>query len=248
MKYILLLTFSLTLLASPLFADHHGGSAIEAAMAATDRPAADKARDANRKPVETLAFFGLQPDMRVLELIPGGGWYTRLLAPVLAEKGQLYAAIGTGNLVENASEPVFSTVEVLDIDIEVTRTEPHRLIDTNAYSFGITDLDMVLTFRNQHNFTAQGRKHMNQAVFDALASGGIYGVVDHTARHMEPISADTRRRLDPVVVIKEMIDVGFEFDGFATLHAKPGDDLTLEVGDDRVSGATDRFTLKFRKP
>ena len=72
--------------------------AVEAAMAADIRSEAEVARDANRKPAETLAFFGLEQDMRVLELLPGGGWYTKLLAPVLAENGQLYVSIGTTNV------------------------------------------------------------------------------------------------------------------------------------------------------
>ena len=68
--------------------------ALEAAMASDIRTEAEVARDANRKPVETLTFFGLEQDMRVLELLPGGGWYTKLLAPVLADDGALYVSIG----------------------------------------------------------------------------------------------------------------------------------------------------------
>ncbi|HHQ13531.1 MAG TPA: methyltransferase, partial [Chromatiales bacterium] len=71
---------------------------IQAAMQSEVRSDADRARDENRKPVETLEFFGLKDDMRVLELVPEGGWYTKILAPVLADKGQLYLAIGTRQL------------------------------------------------------------------------------------------------------------------------------------------------------
>ena len=83
-------------------------SKVQAALAAEARPATDRERDRNRRPLATLQFFGLQDDMRVLELIPGGGWYTRVLAPVLAENGKLYVAIGTNRVAENIlPEPGF---------------------------------------------------------------------------------------------------------------------------------------------
>ncbi len=247
MKRVLICLVFASLTLQSAYADDLA-SAIEAAMAAESRPAEDRARDANRLPAETLAFFGMRNDMRVLELIPSRGWYTRLLAPVLAENGQLYVAIGTSGIKEAQEEGQYPQVEVLDFELDIERSEPYGLINTNDYRFGVEDLDLVLTFRNLHNFTAAGRAVMNQAAFAALAPGGLYGVVDHTARHMEPVSQENRRRLDPVVAIHEITQAGFEFVGFSDLHRKPADDLTLEVGNEAVSGATDRFTLLFRKP
>jgi predicted methyltransferase len=90
--------------------------------------------------------------------------------------------------------------------------------------------------------------NLNRAVLEALKPGGLYGVVDHTRRHMEPGRAANRRRTDPVRIIHECEAAGFEFVAFSELHYRPGDDLTLEVGDPAVSGATDRYTLLFRKP
>lgn len=107
---------------------------------------------------------------------------------------------------------------------------------------------MVLTFRNLHNFTEDTRDIINGAVFKALKSGGIYGVVDHTRRHMEADNAENRRRLDPVLVIKEMLRHGFEFVDYSNLHFRADDELEYEVGRRSVSGNTDRFTLLFRKP
>ena len=107
---------------------------------------------------------------------------------------------------------------------------------------------MVVTFRNVHNLNAEGRDNLNDAVFEALRPGGLYGVVDHTRRHMEPLTAANRRRADPVRVIHETIEAGFEFVGYSDLHYRPADGLELEVGDRRVTGRTDRFTLLFRKP
>ena len=81
---------------------------LQAALAAESRPEADRERDSNRRPLRTLKFFGLKDNMRVMELLPGGGWYTRLLAPVLAENGQLYVALGAGRVSEGLlTEPGF---------------------------------------------------------------------------------------------------------------------------------------------
>ena len=188
--------------------------------------------------------------MRVVELIPGGGWYTRVLAPVLADNGELYVAIGTGRVAESLlTQPGFDRVQVLSPDVSFDRTGAFRLAHTEQpFALGVDDVDMVLTFRNLHNFDASARRQMNQAVFDALRSGGTYGVVDHTARHNEPMSDANRRRLDPVLVIEEMLAIGFVYTGSSNLHYRPSDDLTLEVGEPAVAGSSDRFTIKFRKP
>jgi predicted methyltransferase len=187
--------------------------------------------------------------MTVLELIPGGGWYTRILAPVLAENGKLYVAIGTRRLSETVlTEPGFGQVEVIETDANIRRPDGSRYYALDDFDFGISGIDMVLTFRNVHNFDAESRGHMNRAVFDALKSGGLYGVVDHTKRHMEPETPENRRRIDPVLVIKEMLDIGFEFVGYSDLHYRADDELRYEVGRRSVTGNTDRFTFLFRKP
>ena len=222
---------------------------VEAALAAESRPEADVERDRNRKPLETLKFFGLEDDMTVLELIPGGGWYTRVLAPVLADNGKLYVALGTGRVSDSVlTEPGFEKVEVIETDANIRRPEGSRYYALDDFEFGISGVDMVLTFRNVHNFDAESRGRMNRAVFDVLKSGGLYGVVDHTKRHMEPENPENRRRIDPVLVIKEMLDIGFEFVGYSDLHYRPDDELRYEVGRRSVTGNTDRFTFLFRKP
>jgi predicted methyltransferase len=84
-------------------------------------------------------------------------------------------------------------------------------------------------------------------VYDALKPGGIYAVVDHDRRHMEPDNPENRRRIDPVLAIKEIQAAGFELVDFSDLHYRPDDELRYEVGRHSVTGNTDRFTLKFRK-
>lgn len=222
---------------------------VQAAMASDTRSEGDVARDRNRKPVETLAFFQFRDDMRVLELIPGGGWYTRLLASALRENGELYVSIGTNTVAERLlSQDDFSHVKVLDIDAEIVRDGEFRTSSIAPFSFGVNDLDLVVTFRNMHNFTAAGRAAIDAASFDVLKSGGLYGVIDHTRRHMAPLTNEARRRADPVEIIKEILDAGFVLEGYSDLHYRPDDELRYEVGRRTVTGNTDRFTLLFRKP
>ena len=222
---------------------------VQAAMASDSRSEADVARDRNRKPVETLAFFQFREDMRVLELIPGGGWYTRLLAAALRENGELYVSIWTNTVAERLlSQDEFSHVTVLDIDAEIVRDGAFRTNTIDPFSFGVNDMDLVVTFRNMHNLTPQGRAAINTATYDALKSGGLYGVIDHTRRHMAPLTYEARRRADPVEIIKEVLDAGFVLEAYSDLHYRPDDELRYEVGRRTVTGNTDRFTLLFRKP
>jgi len=244
-----LLTIACMALAGAAFADNEIDAKVEAALADAARPAADQARDKNRKPLETLKFFGMQDNMRVLEIFPGGGWYTRVLAPVLAENGQLYIALRTDTVVEKVlSQPGFENVEALGTSDNAHRPEGASKYVIDEFEFGVSDLDMVVTFRNLHSYDAAGRERINRAVFDALKSGGLYGVIDHTARHMEPANSENRRRMDPVGVIKELLDAGFEFVDYSDLHYRADDELEYEVGRRSVTGNTDRFTFLFRKP
>jgi predicted methyltransferase len=247
----LFVLLSLTLMASPLFADDD--SAVEMklkeAMAAEIRSPEEVERDRNRRPIETLEFFGLRDDMKVVELMPGGGWYTKLLAPVLAENGELFVAVGTSRVKENLlGVPGFEEVRVVAEDANVFRPEGSRTYAIEMESLGVQDADMVLTFRNYHNFGAEGRAAVNDAAFAALKPGGIYGVVDHTRRHMEGDNNENRRRIDPVLAIYEIQAAGFELVDWSDLHFRPDDELRYEVGRKSVTGNTDRWTLKFRKP
>ena len=170
--------FALCLLFLASFA--HAGeidAKVEAALAADGRPEADIARDRNRMPLRTLKFFGLQDDMRVLELMPGGGWYTRVLAPVLAENGKLYVAIGTGRVESNiVPQPGFDKIEVIETTDNLRRPEGSRHYVMDEFDFGVRDVDMALTFRNVHNFDEETRLLLHREVFEALKSGGTYGI------------------------------------------------------------------------
>lgn len=244
-----LLTVALLALVGVAYAENEIDAKVEAALADEARPAEDRTRDRNRRPMDTLKFFGLRDNMRVLELMPGGGWYTRVLAPVLADNGKLYVAMGTDSVSEKVlTQPGFDKVEVLATSDNLRRPAGSRHYVVDDFEFGVSELDMVVTFRNLHNFDVSNREEMNRQVFAALRSGGVYGIVDHTARHMEPANNENRRRLDPVLVIKELLDLGFEFVDYTDLHYRADDELEYEVGRRSVTGNTDRFTLLFRKP
>jgi len=243
------LILALLLVSLTTFAHADIDAKVGAALAADGRPEADMARDKNRKPLQTLKFLGLTDDMRVLELLPGGGWYTRVLAPVLADNGKLYVALGAGRVKANiVTLPGFEKIEVLETNENTHRPEGSRHYTMDEFDFGVEDLDMVLTFRNVHNFGEEGRMMMHRKSFDALQSGGVYGIVDHTRRHMEADDNENRRRIDPVLVIKEVQAAGFEFVDYSDLHFRADDELEYEVGRRSVSGNTDRFTFLFRKP
>jgi predicted methyltransferase len=243
---ILLLAVS----ASSLAVDNFDTTAekIKSALQAEIRTEAETDRDRNRKALETLEFFGLRDDMRIIELVPGGGWYTKILAPVVSDKGQYYAAIGAGRIKVLTKESGFEKIKIVAKEAKIYRKEGERFYSLEADSLGVEDLDIVFTFRNYHNFGEDGRRNMNKLAFEALKPGGVYAVVDHTARHMEQQTPANRRRIDPVLAIKEIQEAGFEMVDYTDLHYRADDELRFEVGVKSVTGNSDRWTIKFRKP
>lgn len=216
---------------------------IEQYLQGSIRTEAEVARDANRKPADALEFFGLQHNMKVLEISPASGYWTKFVGPTLCNNGgELVVSVGVNEAfkTEVMTLPGLECVTAINDGVALNNIPP--------FQFETGEFDMVLTFWNLHNPNAEMRANLNQAIFDALKPGGIYGAEDHTRRHNQPTSREVGRRLDPVLVIKEMIDIGFEFVDFSDIHYHPEEDLTQEVGTPGVQGNTDRFVLKFRKP
>ena len=246
----------LTLLStSTAFAQNNIDEKVMSALKSDIRTSAEMARDQNRKPLETLNFFRMKDNMRVLELVPGGGWYTKILAPVLEENGELYVSVWTDRLQNGLlSQEAFDHVKVIGginpnrNGVDCGTLAQCRLNTIRDVDFGVKDLDLVVTFRNMHNFDVNGRKAVNEATFNALKSGGYYGVIDHTRRHMQPMTGEVWRRADPIQIAKELLDIGFELVDYSDLHYRSDDELRYEVGRKSVTGNTDRFTFLFRKP
>ena len=243
---------------------------LDAAIAGDHRAAGNAARDVWRHPKETLTFFGLESDMTVMEVWPGaGGWYTEILAPVLRDRGRLIAASwdpATDNkFVQDglkafrdkldARPDVYGKVEVVALQ------HPTAM---NAVPPG--SVDMVLTFRNIHNWMPRdAAKPMLEAMFAALKPGGILGVVEHrapTQLPQDPKAPTGYVREDYAVELIE--SVGFKLVARSEVNANPADTKdydqgvwtlppTLRLGDkDREKylaiGESDRFTLRFVKP
>ena len=139
---------------------------VGAALAAESRPQADVERDRNRKPLATLKFFGLEDDMTVIEVLPGGGWYTRVLAPVLSENGKLYVALGTGRVSENVlTEPGFEKVEVLETAANVRRPDGSRYYALDDFEFGVSGVHWSWGNRQK-----KGGKQFSQQLSDKASN------------------------------------------------------------------------------
>ena len=165
----ILVVFSLTAAAQQRAQLSPLGEKIQSAMQSDIRTGAETARDRNRRPIETLEFLGLEDDMTVVELMPGGGWYTKLLGQVLRDDGKLYLAIGAGRAGALAEQhDVLDKVEVLDVDAPFKPTDVRAIFGLDPFSLGVDNVDMALTFRNMHNFNEEGRDAMNRAVFATL--------------------------------------------------------------------------------
>jgi predicted methyltransferase len=253
MQVFLVIALLLCTLPMSIFADSGSSTnkmKIQAAIESPRRASTDTLRDKNRLPLETLTFLGLKDDMTVLELLPGNGWYTKILAPVLEEKGKLYVCIAAESTFESLHElEGFQALSIVPFDDQnFIRPVDARRVGVPEFSFGLEEIDLALTFRNLHNFDEEGRNNINRAVFLSLKSGGLYGVIDHTRRHMQANDDEVWRRLDPVKMIKEIEAAGFQFIDYSDLHYHPDDGLNYEVGRQSVRGNTDRFTLLFKKP
>jgi len=221
---------------------------IKAAMQMDYRTEAELARDANRAPIEALAFMGLQDDMTVVEFVPSRqAWYSKLLAPVLVDKGELHV-IDSNNTFESWGDllknPVFKNTHKIPVDLSYNREEGRY--NLGELDVGVTDADLFLNIREYHNFNAADRARLNQMTFDTLKSGGRYVVIDHTRRHMQPEEAPLGRREDPVQVIIEVQAAGFVLEKASDMFYRPVDTLDKEVREFR--GRTDRFFFVFKKP
>jgi predicted methyltransferase len=224
---------------------------IAAAVADNSRPDADKTRDANRKPAETLAFAGLKPGAQVAELLPGGGYFTRLFSKAVGSSGHVYAVVPAPLADAPADAPDFAArVKAIAADPNYANVsvvvEPFSQLSLPA------PVDLVFTSQNYHdlhNFPGLDLGVFNKLVFDDLKPGGIYLVLDHAAQAGSG-GRDTKtlHRIDPATVKAEVTAAGFVFVASSDLLHQPGDDHTLKVFDPAVRGKTDQFILKFRKP
>lgn len=223
---------------------------IAAAVADPHRPAADRERDALRKPAQVLAFAGVAPGESVADLLPGGGYFTRIFSKAVGPHGHVYAIVpaeiakafpkSLATIRALAADPAYANVTVL--------VEPIDALSAPA------PLGLVWTAQNYHDLHdpfmgPADLAKVNGAVFAALKPGGTYVVLDHAA---EPGSGlrdtNTLHRIDPAAVRAEVEAAGFVLAGSSDLLRNPADTHMQKVFDPSIRGRTDQFILKFRKP
>lgn len=231
---------------------------LKAAVASDHRSVGNVARDTWRHPYETLSFFGIKPTDTVVELSPGGGWYTEILAPYLREQGQLYAADGGSARFKAKMEslPVYAKVRITSFD------PAKGLLDIAPPG----SADAVLTFRNVHNWMGGGTAQaVFNAAFKALKPGGVLGVEEHrlpASRTQDPKAPTGYVQEATVIQLAET--AGFKLAGRSEVNANPKDTADHPEGvwtlpptyalkdKDRAKyqaiGESDRMTLKFVKP
>jgi predicted methyltransferase len=247
---------------------------LDEVLAGEHRTEEEKARDQWRHPKETLLFFGAEPSMTIVEVYPGGGWYTNVIAPFAAKGGGVYYAAG---LDPNANDRNRAAVLAFDQKY-VGNPDLYGTVHMTVLGAGPIapegSADLVLTFRNVHNWMSAGTAEANfKAFHDALKPGGVLGVVEHRANEDAPADFEGSSGYVKVSTVKSLAEgAGFEFDSESEINANPKDTKDHPFGVwtlppvkrssavrgqedpnfDRTKydaiGESDRMTLKFRKP
>lgn len=244
---------------------------LEAAMHGEHRSDKNKARNQYRHPISTLAFFGLQPDMTVLEIAPGGGWYSEILAPAMRDSG-VYIAGSYDVSVEGQPKYRYRQHATLLKQIE-EQPELYGQVKVANYSppqsrnlWDENSVDMVLTFRSSHGWTRTGIiDDVYADFFKVLKQGGVLGVVQHRAPEDGDAEQWAKKGYVPEArIIAAAKKAGFVLDGKSEINANPKDlkdhdkgvwrlPPSLALGDENrdkylAIGESDRMTLRFKKP
>lgn len=215
---------------------------VSQAVADSHRPAADTARDADRKPAEMLRFARVRPGETIVEILPGAGYFTRLFSAAVGPRGHVYvSAPGAGvALTVLLADPAYANVTLVGFDMAGVPAAP--------------PVDLIFTAQNYHDLFLT-RLHLDTAAvvkswYDRLKPGGLLVIVDHAAAPGAAVveTANTLHRIDPAEVRKQVEAAGFVFDGETDAVRNPKDDHTLKVFDPAIRGHTDQFVFRFRKP
>jgi predicted methyltransferase len=217
---------------------------IANAVASSRRPTEDRARDADRKPADMLALAGIAPGQRVGDFIPGGGYFTRIFAEAVGANGKVYALIPPPS-----PQRPDDAIRALAAEYENV-----AIVQQSFTALSLPEpLDVIFTAQNYHDLhlarLALDWAAVNRRLFSALKPGGVFVVVDHTAKAGADLSvADALHRIDPAIVRREVEAAGFVLDGGSTVLRNPADTLELPVFDPAIRGHTDQFVMRFRKP
>ncbi|MHB8478487.1 MAG: class I SAM-dependent methyltransferase [Steroidobacteraceae bacterium] len=250
--------FAATACAAPGVSTENTASLLQKAVDGDWRSAENKNRDRYRHPVGTLQFFGIEPDMTVIELAPGGGWYTEILAPFLSDNGHLIEA-GSPKF----EQKIKANPAVLGHIVKVIPFAPPLNVALGASN----SADMVLTFRSAHDWLNDNPAALDavfKAVFDVLKPGGTFGVVEHRAKPFADAVESSKQlhRIPEDYMITLGLRSGFRLQGVSEINANPQDSESVNVHrllpdlagekSERASmkaiGESDRMTLRFEKP
>ncbi|MES1974616.1 MAG: methyltransferase [Pseudomonadota bacterium] len=221
-----------------------------AAAAADPARGSDSTQDARRHGPEILAFAGVKKGAVVIDLIPGGSYWTRLFAKAVGPNGQVHGIWPKPYADEDKrSAEIYATFAGSPAFPNVTSSiEPADQITAPARA------DLVFTAQNYHDYPDKFMGPVdpavfNKAVFAALKPGGVFLVIDHAAAAGSGMrDTDTLHRIDPAIVKQQVLAAGFRFVGESKLLANPADDHSKLVFDKAIRGHTDQFIYKFRKP
>jgi len=228
-----------------------GPAYVSAAVADKSRPAEDVKRDPDRKPAEMVVFAGIKPGDKVVDLIPGKGYFTRIFAKVVGPKGHVYAYFPSEiDSMLKGKEP-----SVTAVTKDATNYPNVSLIHAPVMKFATPEpVDVVWTSQNYHDmhdsfFGPANLSVVNKAIYNALKPGGTYIVLDHVAEAGSGLrDTNTLHRIDPAAVKQEVTAAGFEFVGEDNPLRNPADPHKANVFDPSIRGKTDQFVFKFRKP
>lgn len=211
---------------------------IDKAISDPARPAQDRLADAARKPAQTLALAGVSPGEKVVELFPGGGYFSRLLSKTVGPTGKVWLLPWqepqTGRSRNLAADPAYGNIAFYG-ESPIGFKPPEAL-------------DLIFTVQNYHDIEGPQRAQINQLAFRWLKSGGVYFIVDHSAVDGSGYSGLILHRIDRALVIKEVTAAGFKLAGESQALRNPGDDRLTNVFNPSIRGKTDQFMLKFVKP
>ncbi|MFQ6312659.1 methyltransferase [Lysobacter capsici] len=248
-----------------------GSPSLRAAVAGSWRDPKNVARDGYRHPLETLTFFGAKPEQTIIEITPGGGWYSEILAPFLRERGKYVAAVVDPDTQSSDGARKYQTKAKATLEQKFAASPAQydkvaiAAYDTFKPAFGPADsADLVLTFRNVHNWRSAGQAEvMFRGFYDVLKPGGTLGVVEHRAKADVPAD-DKSGYVGQAQVIALAEAAGFRLEAKSEINANPRDTKDYPNGvwtlppvnrhdaaDDakyQAIGESDRMTLRFRKP
>jgi predicted methyltransferase len=244
----LMFASSLALVAGLLSLPAHAAavpSNISAAVADAARPPEDKARDADRKPAESVAFAGVKEGDQVVDFLPGTGYFTRIFSKAVGPKGHVLALLPAG-------VPEKFTLGAKAVAADKTNYGNVTEAEEKVGDLPAGSVDLFWTAQNYHDLKNQPGADtvaFDKAVFAALKPGGVFLVIDHSAPAGSGVSdTNTLHRIEQKVVEDEVTSVGFKLEGTSDLLKNPNDPRTAKVFDPSIRGKTDQFVLKFRKP